>query len=123
MVLVECLGREGVELKSRPAVVVQSDAIRTELHKLVICPITSRASRGTGQAYRIAVERRRREGQRMNLRQDSVIMCDDLYALHQSQIRKRIGTCGLMDKVDAAIRSVCGLEMPDARSPGPSDIT
>lgn len=97
-----------VTAKRRPALVVQADGLHTGLPQTIVAMITSNLSR-SGHTSQIMVTRSLRQGAKMGLLSDSVIMTDNLATVLESEIDRAIGRCDDMQPVDAALRKTLGL--------------
>jgi mRNA interferase MazF len=93
--------------KKRPALIVQSSRVKTELAQVVVALITSNLSR-TGET-RVRVDQHSAAGKSMRLLADSVIVCDVLQTVATLAALKVIGSCPVMDKVDSALRATLDL--------------
>ena len=93
--------------RPRPALVVQADHIQTELSQVIVAMITSRMFRANHPS-RVTVILATPEGQQSGLLTDSVVMCDNLATIAETEIARVIGTLP-MAKVDAALRYTLGL--------------
>lgn len=93
--------------KKRPALVVQSDNVVTDLPQRIVAMITSNLER-TGPT-RIHVPRESPEGRAMGILTDSVIVADNLATVLDREIDTRIGRCPITPAVDHALRTVLGL--------------
>jgi mRNA-degrading endonuclease toxin of MazEF toxin-antitoxin module len=90
----------------RPALIVQSGDVRTELGHWVLAQITSSPRTGV---TRIPIDSNSAEGRAMGLLMDSVILVDVLQTVDADLIEKRIGTCPAMEMVDKALRELLAL--------------
>jgi mRNA interferase MazF len=88
--------------KLRPAIIVQSDDLRTGLSQTVLAMI-SNLSR-TGHPSRVLIRTAAIEGKESGLLLDSVIMTDNLATISTSEIIRVIGTLTAMVQVDEALR-------------------
>ena len=93
--------------KRRPALVVQAD-VPTGLSQRIVALITSNVTR-TGPT-RVVVTQISQIGQRMGLRNDSVIVLDNLATVLEREIERVIGHCPQMGSIDQALCRVFGLE-------------
>lgn len=93
--------------KKRPALVVQADDVNTELHQRIVALITSNLER-KGET-RLEIQKDSSAGHYMGLRNDSVVVADNLVTVLDREIDKAIGTCPVMEQVDAALRRALGL--------------
>jgi mRNA interferase MazF len=89
--------------KTRPALIVQDPRIATDLNQLIMAPITTSEAVSNGPT-RIFIKNQTRHGLRMGLRQDSKILVDNLATVPIGTIQKKLGTCGLMAEVNAALK-------------------
>ena len=93
--------------RPRPALVVQADHIETELPQVIVAMITSRMFRANHPS-RVTTILATPEGQQSGLLTDSVVMCDNLATIAETEIDRVIGTLP-MAKIDAALRYTLGL--------------
>jgi mRNA interferase MazF len=94
--------------KRRPALIVQSDALGSDLPQTVVAMITSNLARA-GHPSRVIVRGGRRSSEASGLLMDSVIMTDNLATIRYSEIDRVIGYLGEMTEVDAALRITLAL--------------
>jgi mRNA interferase MazF len=94
--------------KRRPAIVVQRDNLQTGLAQTIVAMITSNTSRA-GHASRVQIRQNSPEGRSMGLRADSVVMADNLATVLEQEIDRPIGSCPVMDQIEAALRHTLGL--------------
>lgn len=92
--------------KLRPALVVQSDTVRTGFPSQLAAQITSRGRTGPS---RVPVQQQSDAGRQMSLQSDSVILTDQLMNVFDSDVRRVIGRCPVMDAVGEALRRVLDL--------------
>jgi len=95
-------------VKKRPALVVQDTNVALDLNQLVAALITTSSAVPDGPT-RIPVEQRTRHGLRMRIQNDSKIVVDNLATIPLKAVAKKIGTCGLMNEVNAALKLTLGL--------------
>jgi mRNA interferase MazF len=88
--------------KTRPALIVQADNLRTGLSQVIVAMITSRLLRANHPS-RVVVEVSTPIGQRTGLLTDSVVMTDNLATVAEVAIDRVIGTL-LMTDVETALR-------------------
>lgn len=88
--------------KTRPALVVQADALQTGLAQVLVAMISSRMFRA-GHPSRVTVVRATPAGQQSGLLADSVVMTDNLATIAEAAIDRVIGTLPMAD-IDAALR-------------------
>jgi mRNA interferase MazF len=93
--------------KPRPALVVQSDNLETDLPQVIVSMITSKLFRANHPS-RVIISRSSLEGQQSGLLTDSVVMTDNLATIAEAAIDRVIGTLP-MTEVDAALRHTLGL--------------
>lgn len=94
--------------KRRPALVVQSDQLETNLLQTIVVMITSNMARA-GQKSRVVVLGNSEEAKRSGLLMDSVIMADNLVTVQLSVIDRSIGIYPDMSTVDVALRTTLSL--------------
>src|SRR5580658_844816 len=87
--------------KRRPALVVQSDQIRTELAQTIVAMITSNMARA-GHRSRVIVPAASANAKCAGLLMDSVIMADNLATVQYSEIDRVIGSFPGMSDLDEA---------------------
>ena len=97
-----------ISSKTRPALIVQSDDLRTELIQIVVAMITSQMLRA-GYRSRVVILLNSPEGQQSGLLTDSVVMSDNLATITHSAIYRVIGTLP-MTNVDKALQHTLGLK-------------
>lgn len=93
--------------KTRPAIVVQANALNTGLPQVVVAMITSRLSRA-GHPSRVTVQLDSPEGRQSGLLSDSVIMTDNLATIALVAIRRIIGSLPTAE-IDEALKTTLGL--------------
>ncbi|HVA46885.1 MAG TPA: type II toxin-antitoxin system PemK/MazF family toxin [Pirellulales bacterium] len=76
--------------KTRPAVVVQCDALNRSIRETVIAEITSNISRA-GKAHQVFIDISTHEGAATGLLTNSVIRCERLHTVPQSDVKATIG--------------------------------
>jgi mRNA interferase MazF len=94
--------------KRRPALVVQSDSLGSELSQTVVAMISSNMARA-GHPSRVAVRTDGEHARGSGLLMDSVIMTDNLATIRYSEIDRVIGSLAGMSEVDAALRTTLAL--------------
>lgn len=94
--------------KLRPALIVQSNEIDSELSQVILAMISSNLQR-VGRKPRILVVAESDIGKSSGLLFDSVIMTDNLATVLRSQITRVLGNIGLMTEIDDALRHSLGL--------------
>lgn len=93
--------------KLRPALIVQADGLATGLAQRVVALITSNLAR-TGPT-RVAIPRASLAGRQMGLRTDSVIVADALATVLDRELASTIGSCPVMEQIDATLRRTLDL--------------
>ena len=93
--------------KTRPALVVQADALQTGLPQVIVAMITSKSLRANHPS-RILVRLSTPEGQYSGLLTDSVVMTDNLATIAEVAIERVIGTLPMTD-VDKSLRHTLDL--------------
>lgn len=94
--------------KRRPALIVQANGLNTGLSQTIVAMISSNMNR-SGHPSRIDVFSKSAAGQQMGLRTDSVIMIDNLATVLEKEIDRTIGSCPLMNQIEAALRHTLAL--------------
>jgi mRNA interferase MazF len=94
--------------KRRPALVVQADDLNGGLPQTVVAMITSNLSRA-GHPSRVAVSLNTSIGQQSGLKNESVIMTDNLATVLDNEIDRRIGGWEDLSEIDAALRHTLAL--------------
>ena len=93
--------------KTRPALVVQADHLRTDLPQVIIAMISSQMSRAP-HPCRVTVLQTSPEGRQSGLLLDSVIMTDNLATVVESAVYRIVGSLPMAD-VEVALRHTFGL--------------
>ncbi len=93
--------------KPRPALVVQADNLQTGLQQVIVAMITSRMFRANHPS-RVTILLSTPDGQNSGLLTDSVVMCDNLATITETEIDRVIGNLPMAD-VDQALRHTLGL--------------
>lgn len=93
--------------KTRPALIVQADHLKTGLPQLIVAMLTSRMFRAD-HPCRVTIELASDAGQRSGLLTDSVVMTDNLATIAESEIDRVIGMLP-MEGIDRALRYTLGL--------------
>jgi mRNA interferase MazF len=94
--------------KRRPALIVQSDDLGTDLPQTLLAMITSHMTRA-GQPSGVIVRGDRRGSEASGLLMDSVIMTGNLATILHSEIDRVLGSLGEMTEVDAALRKTLSI--------------
>ncbi len=77
--------------KTRPAIIVQADNLKTGIPQIIVAMITSQMFRA-GHPSRVTILRNSPEGRQSGLLVDSVIMTDNLATIATSAIYRLIGS-------------------------------
>ncbi len=96
-----------VSAKTRPALVVQRDALSSGLSQIILAMITSQMVRA-GHPSRVTVLLSSPEGRRSGLLTNSVVMTDNLATVKEATVSSVIGSLP-MSGVDNALRHSLGL--------------
>ena len=91
IVLVLFPNSELTTAKTRPAIIVQADNLKTGLPQIIVAMISSQMFRA-GHPSRVTILRNSPEGQQSGLLVDSVIMTDNLATIATSAIYRLIGS-------------------------------
>lgn len=97
-----------ISSKTRPALIVQSDDLQTELAQIVVAMITSQMLRA-GYLSRVTILLNSPEGQQSGLLTHSVVMADNLATITSLAIYRAIGSLP-MTNVDKALKHTLGLQ-------------
>ncbi len=101
---------DGLEIRRRPAVIVQDPHLATVFPNLIVAPLTTKVDRrGPG---RIFVAAGSPEGREMGIRKDSLITLDNLVTVGRYMVVEVHGWCPIMAEVDEALRTILGLHRP-----------
>ena len=93
--------------KLRPALVIQSDDLETDLTQTLVAMITSKMFRA-GYSSRVTILLSSNEGKLSGLLTDSVVMTDNLATITNQAIDRVVGTLPMI-QVDAALRYTLSL--------------
>lgn len=93
--------------KTRPALIVQADALQTGLNQVIVAMITSKSFRANHPS-RVLIRLSTPEGEHSGLLTDSVVMTDNLATIAEVAIERVIGTLPMKD-VEKALRHTLGL--------------
>jgi mRNA interferase MazF len=93
--------------KTRPALIVQADNLRTGIQQVVVAMITSRTFRANHPS-RVAISLQSPEGGESGLLTDSVVMTDNIATIAESALYRTIGSLPMVN-VDAALRHTFAL--------------
>ena len=107
VVLVRFPNSDLTTYKKRPALVIQSDDLKTEIHQKIVALITSNPKRAIeGLPSRIAVIKDSTLGQEMGILSDSVIVLDNLATILERTIERTIGSStSLSGPIDDGLRT------------------
>lgn len=97
-----------ISSKTRPALIVQSDDLRTELAQIVVAMITSQMLRAS-HLSRVTILLNSPEGRQSGLLTNSVVMADNLATITSSAIYRAIGSLP-MTNVDKALKHTLSLQ-------------
>jgi mRNA interferase MazF len=95
-------------VKKRPAIVLQSNDLNTNLDQLIIGMITSNLERKDHKS-RIPVDINSKTGFETGLLSNSVIMTDNITTVRWKEIYKKIGVFNDPEKINIALRNTFGL--------------
>lgn len=96
-----------ISAKTRPALIVQADNLKTGLPQIIVAMITSQMFRA-GHPSRVIVLLNSSAGQQSGLLTDSVVMTDNLATLAFSAIYRVIGSLPTPE-IDVALKHTLGL--------------
>jgi mRNA interferase MazF len=110
VVLVDYPFSSGVGSKRRPALVVQNDRDNARLTSTIVAMITSHTARAF-EATQLKIDISTPEGQPSGLRQDSAVICTNLFTIEKRLVVQRIGLLSenLMARIDACLKDSLGL--------------
>jgi mRNA interferase MazF len=94
--------------KRRPALVIQRDNLATGLAQTIIAMISTNLARRT-HTSRVFISTSSPEGKASGLRLDSVIMCDNLATVLESEIDSVLGLLTNLGAVEAALKHTLAL--------------
>ncbi len=95
--------------KRRPALIVQSDQLRTALPQVVVAMVTSNLDRLSHEG-RVFVPLNSPEAKAAGFRTDSVIMTDNLATVLLKAIESKLGHLPFMEQIDNALRVTLDLK-------------
>ncbi len=93
--------------KRRPALIVQADEIETGISQKIVAMMTSNLQR-TGNT-RVLVRAESETGRAMGIDIDSVIVCDNLATVLDTQVDQLLGRCPMMPEVNVTLRVALAL--------------
>ncbi len=96
-----------ITAKTRPAIIVQADNLKTGIPQIIVAMITSQMFRA-GHPSRVTILRNSPEGLQSGLLVDSVIMTDNLATIATSAIYRLIGSIPSQN-VDTALKYTLNL--------------
>ena len=96
-----------ISAKTRPALIVQGDNLKTGLPQIIVAMITSQMFRA-GHPSRVIILLNSSVGQQSGLLTDSVVMTDNLATLAFSAIYRVIGSLPITE-IDTALKHTLGL--------------
>lgn len=110
VVLVDYPYSDGTGSKVRPALVVQNDNLNLRITDTILAAISRSQHRAS--ATQLLIEIGTPDGLRSGLRQDSMVQCENLLTIDQSQIIAAIGrlTGPLMQQIDDCLKSALELK-------------
>lgn len=96
--------------KTRPAVVVQNDALNAAIRETVVVEITSNVSRA-GKRHQVLIDVATPDGASTGLLTDSVIRCERPHTVPQADIIRIIGALSSMHLrlLDDALKAAFGI--------------
>lgn len=94
--------------KRRPALVIQRDNLATGLAQTIIAMISTNLAR-RAHTSRVFISNSSPEGKASGLRLDSVIMCDNLATVLESEIDSVLGRLTNLGAVEAALKHTLAL--------------
>jgi mRNA interferase MazF len=96
--------------KVRPALVVQSDHNNARLNETIIAAVTSNTTR-KHEATQLLIEIASPQGAASGLLHDSVVRCERLHSIPQSDIRRAIGSLpgALMQSINECLKAALGI--------------
>jgi mRNA interferase MazF len=111
IVLVDYPFTSGGGFKRRPALIVQNDRDNARLTNTIVAMITSHTVR-VSEATQLLIDISTPEGRRSGLRQDSAVICTNLFTIEKRLVLQRIGFLSdkLMSQIDACVKAT--LELP-----------
>ncbi len=97
--------------KVRPVLIVQSNHRNALLASTIVALITKNVQRVGSDASQLLIDVLTPDGKLSGLRVPSAVTCGNLFTVHESRIRKRIGhlSVRLMQRVDTCLRTALDL--------------
>ncbi|MGO9467820.1 MAG: type II toxin-antitoxin system PemK/MazF family toxin [Isosphaeraceae bacterium] len=110
VVLVDYPFSSGGGFKRRPALVLQNDRDNARLTSTIIAMITSHTAR-VYEDTQLLIDITTPEGQRTGLRQDSAVICNNLFTIEKRLVLQRIGalSANLMSQIDVCLKATLKL--------------
>jgi mRNA interferase MazF len=110
VVLLQVPFTAGGGMKIRPMLVVQNDLNNGRMANTILALITSNTSRST-EPTQVLIDVNSAEGRQSGLKQNSVISCENILTVLQSDIIRGIGNLpmAVMQAVDQALKTSLGL--------------
>ena len=93
-----------INIKKRPAIILQANNLQTELEQLIIGMITSNLNRANHKS-RIFVDIKTKIGRQTGLLANSVIMTDNIATVKTKEIYKKIGFFENFDILKKCLRN------------------
>jgi mRNA interferase MazF len=96
--------------KTRPALVIQSDALNSAIRETVIAEITSNLSR-TNALHHVLIDVSTIDGASSGLLNDSAVRCERPHTIPQRDVVRTIGFCStaIMQQIDEALKAALGI--------------
>jgi mRNA interferase MazF len=97
----------GTGSKVRPALIVQSDIRNRILDHTIVALVSSSTGHAAHDPTQLLIEIATAEGTHSGLRRDSVVKCGNLFTIHESLLRRRIGTLSVavMQRIDTCLKA------------------
>ena len=92
--------------KRRPALIIQSDSLKTELNQVIVAMISSKMFRAT-HSGRIPILLSTEEGKQSGLLTDSIVMTDNIATISKHAVEFSIGSLE-MTKIENALLYTLG---------------
>jgi mRNA interferase MazF len=110
VVLVDYPFASGSGFKRRPALVVQNNRDNARLTNTIVAMITSRTDR-VYESTHLLIDLSTPDGRRSGLRQDSAVICNNLFTIEKRLIIHRIGDFSpdLMSQIDECLKAALNL--------------
>ena len=98
--------------KKRPVLIVQADNLQTNLPQIIVAMITGNLSKKSHPS-RVLIEISTPDGKQSGSISDSLIATDNLAALHEKFIDKKLGSLPNMQSIEKALAHTFGLNLKD----------